>query len=120
MKKWIGLILLLCVIGVTFLLITKKEQAGVTSEKQAIQLVKNVYPEYKDYPSHNLPLTSVEAQEINDGWQIGMYVEGSGLPGIVQANCFLVTRVGIVQETGFFHGEGPATSINLHTCTPKE
>lgn len=90
------------------------------SRDSAIMMVKEKYPEYQDYPSDNLPPKRVEVIKTEDGWRVGMYVEGSGLRGILRANCFLVTEKGEVTETGLFQGEGPAKSINLLTCTPKE
>lgn len=91
----------------------------VTSER-ALALIKEKYPEYQSYPSENLPPKRIETIEIEDGWRVGMYVEGSGVRGILRANCFLVSEEGVVVETGQFQGEGPAKSINLKTCTPKE
>jgi energy-coupling factor transporter transmembrane protein EcfT len=86
----------------------------------AVMLIKKAYPVYSDYPSDNLPIKRAEVIDTPEGWRIGMYIEGSGLPGILQANCFLVSKSGVLTETGFFHGEGPAKSISLSTCTPKE
>ena len=98
----------------------RKGSEAVTTESKAIEAVKNTYPEYEDYPSDNLPPKSVEAVKVEEGFRVGMYMEGSGLKGILKANCFLVTKEGVVTETGQFGGEGPAESLNLATCTPKK
>lgn len=92
---------------------------AIATGDQAVSRIKVSYPEYSDYPSDNLPIKRIEVVEAPLGWRVGMYIEGSGLPGILSAHCFLVTKSGSVTETGFFNGEGPAKSINLVTCTPK-
>ncbi len=91
-----------------------------TTGEQAIASVKKTYPKYQDYPSDNFPLKTVEAVKFEDGWRVGMYIMGSGVPGILSADCFIVSRTGVVSENGFFNGEGPAADMNLTTCTPKE
>jgi hypothetical protein len=98
----------------------RKLTPDITKEAQAITAVKKSYPEYKDYPSDSLSPKRVEVIPDDSGWRVGMYIEGSGVIGILKANCFLVTKTGIVKEAGFFQGEGPARSINLATCTPKD
>lgn len=111
----------LCVLFVFFGY--NKEEAVTSSEittgEQAVASVKKTYPKYQDYPSDNLPLKTVEVVESEEGWRVGMYIMGSGLPGILSADCFIVSRTGVVTENGFFNGEGPAADINLATCTPK-
>lgn len=99
---------------------THKRSKEITTGEEAITSVQQKFPAFKGYPSDNLPPKSVEVIETAEGWRVGMYVAGSGLPGILHADCFLVTKTGTVTETGFFNGEGPAKSINLSTCTPKE
>jgi hypothetical protein len=96
------------------------KKAGVTTGDQAVALVKKSYPAFQDYPSDNLPPKTIEATSTPEGWRVGMYMNGSGLPGILRADCFLVTASGKVTQIGFFNGEGPAKSINLATCTPKD
>lgn len=106
--------------GLCIYLNTTQNNEDKMTADTAVMLVKKTYPQYADYPSDNLPPKSVEVVGVEEGFRVGMYVHGSGLPGILQANCFLITKLGGVTESGFFNGEGPATSINLQTCTPKE
>ncbi len=120
MKKIVLLSIIFTVIVVLYLISTYENKSTITSADHAIVLLKKKFPEYNNYPSDNLPIKRVEILEMYEGWRIGMYIEGSGLPGILKANCFLVTKDGVVKETGLFQGEGPAKSINLITCTPKE
>lgn len=123
MKKILILIISTSVLVGLSIAVMQKENPdtiAVTTGDQAVALVKGSYPEYNDYPSDNLPPKRVEVAVVPDGWRVGMYVEGSGVRGILRANCFLVTRAGTVKETGLFQGEGPAKDINLVTCTPKD
>ncbi len=113
-------VVVLCVLFVYFGH-NKKEivTSEITTGEQAVASVKKTYPKYQDYPSDNLPPKTIEVVESEEGWRVGMYVRGSGLPGILSADCFIVSRTGAVTENGFFNGEGPAAAINLATCTPK-
>lgn len=125
MKKLIIILLSLSLIIVIFLFTRNSEnnpgnEHKINSSEEAINLVKVTYPKYKDYPSENLPITKIESVENEDGWRIGMYIVGSGVEGIIKADCFLVAKNGDINNIGFFQGEGPAKSINLYTCTPKE
>lgn len=104
----------LCLVGYFIL------QPQVITEEEAVASVKKAYPAFTDYPSNNLPIKRVEVVPELEGWRVGMYVEGSGVHGILKADCFLVTKDGTATQTGFWNGEGSAQNINLMTCTPKE
>jgi hypothetical protein len=119
MKKLFTIILVLLIINALYERLHKQTSAVSTGD-QAVALIKKTYPAFTDYPSDNLPPKSIEVISVQEGWRVGMYMEGSGLPGILKADCFLVTKEGVVSETGIFGGEGPAKAINLETCTPKE
>lgn len=119
MKKILILTLgVLIVMGIYLYTRTKNEQS--ITQEQAVSLVKKSNPTYNDYPSDNLPPKQVEVVATEDGFFVGMYILGSGLPGILRANCFHVSQTGEVIETGMFGGEGPAKAINLATCVPQE
>lgn len=120
MKKFFIPLLALLLLSGFYFTHEPKRISTITSSEQALALLKEQFPEFQSYPASNLPPKSVEVINTEDGWRIGMYVEGSGVRGILKANCFLVTKTGVVTETGLFQGEGPARSINLLTCTPKE
>ncbi len=117
-KIFLPVIALLVIFGVIYFVLTSKSVQPPLTDEQAVALVKKTYPLFEDYPSDNLPPKSVEVEKISEGWRVGMYMEGSGLHGILKANCFLVTSSGVVTETGIFQGQGPAQRINLATCTP--
>jgi hypothetical protein len=59
------------------------------SESQAIEIIKNQFPEFKEYPSNNLPPKSIKTEKGSDGWYVAFVQEGSGRP-IIDASCFLV------------------------------
>lgn len=125
MKKIIVILLLLSLGIVIFLLNRNSENNPgtdytISNKEEAVNLIKVTYPKYKDYPSNNLPITKIETIESKDGYRIGMYTMGSGVEGILKADCFLVTKDGNIGSIGFFQGEGPAKSMNLYSCTPKE
>lgn len=92
----------------------------VTTGDEAVLLLQNTYPKYREYPSDNLPSKNIEILDVPDGWRVGMYIQGSGVPGILRADCFFVTKSGVINKTGLFQGEGPARTVDLATCTPKE
>lgn len=119
MKKILVLIILVGIVVVVCIIRFKTGPTSITSD-QAIGLVQKKYPEYEGYPSSNLPPKRIETINVNGDWLVGMYIEGSGVKGILKANCFSVSKLGIVTETGLFQGEGPAKSINLVTCVPRE
>ena len=60
------------------------------TESEAISLLKNAYPEFKDYPNDNLPPQSIQTKQASNGWYVAFVQEGSGRP-ILEAKCFLVT-----------------------------
>lgn len=123
MKKIVLLAIVVVTLLALYVISTPKKNLDtvtVANNTQAIALLKEKYPEYQSYPSDNLPIKRIEAMTTSDGWRVGMYIGGSGLPGILSAHCFLVTKSGIITDVGFFNGEGPAKSINLTTCTPKD
>lgn len=61
------------------------------SEAEAISMVKEQYPELKDYPSNTLPPRSVRTEQAEAGWYVAFIQEGSGRP-IISARCYLVNR----------------------------
>lgn len=131
------IVLVVIIIAIVTMMVTEKKEtaqspAPIASEQnnpsnetvitgdQAIAEVKKKHSGYEDYPSNNLPPKRIEVIGTPEGFRVGMYVEGSGVAGILKANCFFVTKTGIVNEVGMFQGEGPATSINLTTCVPQD
>ncbi len=65
------------------------KQLKKISESNAIEIIKNQYPELKEYPSDKLAPKSIKTEEANDGWYVAFIQEGSGVP-IIDARCYLV------------------------------
>jgi len=63
--------------------------SGMLSETRAIEMIKNGFPELKEYPSDNLPPRSIKTEKADNGWHVAFVQEGSGRP-IIDARCFLV------------------------------
>jgi hypothetical protein len=101
-----------------YLYIDTNKAPHTYSSEQAINLVKDKYPELNDYPSDNLPPKTIETEVVDDEWLIGFYTWGSGLPGILKAECYSVSNNGLIAKTGEFSasGGGPQT-LNLSDCT---
>ncbi|MFA6272060.1 MAG: hypothetical protein WC693_03030 [Patescibacteria group bacterium] len=59
------------------------------SETEAINTLKNRFPELKSYPSDNLPPKSILTEKTNNGWYIAFILQGSGVP-VIDAQCFLM------------------------------
>lgn len=92
----------------------------ITSMNEAISHIKEVKPELRNFPSDNLPPTRIETKEVENGWLLGFYTEGSGLPGILKAECYLVKNSGDITATGKFSAGGKAGPNNLDMTTCKE
>ena len=75
----------------------KTAAPGTLSETKAIELVKSMFPELKDYPSDNLPPRSIKAEKASEGWYVAFVQEGSGVP-IIGARCFLVANDNNITE----------------------
>jgi len=110
--------LCLCLIGIAAVLITAAyifySTAGGLTE--AISAVKASYPEFKDYPSDNLPPRSIRAEKAANGWHIAFVQEGSGVP-IIGAACFFVKGDKTVQYIGDFKPSSWEDSdFSIRTC----
>jgi hypothetical protein len=59
-------------------------------ESEAISLLKEKYPEYKNYPNDHLPPQSIQTKQTSNGWYVAFVQEGSGRP-ILEAKCYFIT-----------------------------
>jgi hypothetical protein len=59
-------------------------------ESEAISLLKDKYPEYKNYPNDHLPPQSIQTKQTSNGWYVAFVQEGSGRP-ILEAKCYFIT-----------------------------
>lgn len=98
----VGFILLCAAIACVFALYTKKGATlGSIDESRVIQIIKNKFPELKEYPSDKLPPRSIKTKKVDNGWFAAFIQEGSGVP-VIQAKCFFVDNTGKVNNTGFY------------------
>lgn len=88
---------------------------GSLTESEAIAVLKNKYPEFKDYPSDNLPPKRIIAERDTDGWYITFLQLGSGRP-ILGAKCFLVKNDKSIIKIGEFN---PDINSNVLDISPK-
>ena len=84
------LIILFCLgIGYWYFKGSKTAISGILSESKAIEIIKNRFPELKEYPSDKLPPKSIKTEKADDGWYVAFIQEGSGVP-IIGARCYWV------------------------------
>jgi hypothetical protein len=82
-------------------------QTGAISQVKAIEIVKNRFPELRDYPSDKLPPKSIKAEKADNGWYLAFVQEGSGVP-VIGAQCYWVKDNGkifqkectLIEDTG--------------------
>lgn len=84
------------------------------SKDEAIAAVKQLHPELQNYPSDNLPPTSIDAQGFPEGWYLAFIQNGSGRP-ILSAQCFKVTIYKEVILTGKYE---PLPGQDKQTIAP--
>lgn len=124
MKKIIITIIGILIVGLGSIYLLKKsatrDTVEIVSADQAIAFIQEKNSELKSYPSDNLPPKRIEIKEAENGWYLGFYTEGSGLPGILMAKCYLVTKSGNINATGEFSAKGHAGPNNLDVTTCKD
>jgi hypothetical protein len=87
------------------------------SDNGIIQLLKDIHPELKDYPSDGLPPKSIKSEFKDDVWYIGFLQEGSGVP-IISARCFSVDSDNVIIEKEFVAATRLSdTSFSPQICT---
>lgn len=73
------------------------------SEDQAISILKNTYPEFKNYPRYDFPPEVITTEKGAHGWYVAFSIEGSGIP-IIHAKCFFVDDSQNITSLGEFRG----------------
>jgi hypothetical protein len=74
--------------------------ADALSEAEAVTRVQDAYPAMADYPSDNLPPKRIQSALVDDTWYLSFEITGSGVPSILQADCFRVDADGTVVSAG--------------------
>ena len=88
--------------GITYVLWSQSKSLPMNAGKdQAIEKVKQTFPELADYPSDTLPPKSIQTEEADGGWYVAFIQEGSGRP-IIGAKCYFVDDNGAVIQTGTY------------------
>ena len=90
------------------------------TESEAISIIKNNYPEFKEYPSNNLPPKSIKTEKGPDGWYVAFVQEGSGRP-IISAKCYLIDNQKNIMSEKTHNpaiGEDSTAKFSPITCTP--
>jgi hypothetical protein len=92
--------------------------SGQLEEKEAINLIKNQYSQFQDFPSNDLPPKIIRAEKSDDGWYVIFETQGSGIP-IIEAECFLVDNSKTVIQIGKYKPKigDMKTDISIKTCS---
>ncbi len=89
------------------------------SESQAIEIIKNKFLEFKEYPSDKLAPKSIKTEKASAGWYVAFVQEGSGRP-IISAKCYLVdNQKKIMSEKSYSptFGEDSTAEFSPITCS---
>jgi len=96
--------------------------SAIMSESKAIEIIKNQFPELKEYPSDKLAPKSIKTEKAPDGWYVAFIQEGSGRP-IILAKCYFIDNSEKITNTGVWspkYSEYGVDDISLKNCQPKE
>lgn len=118
-----GFVILLVTVGAILLLSKPPSPSNVSKDVAKIDAIAAViarYPELAAYKTTSLPPSSIEAEMAPEGWYVGFIQTGSGVPGVLHAECYRVSTNKEVTSVGKFTGQSDKTarSIILKTCTP--
>ena len=88
----------------------------------AIELVVAAHPELAGYRHSGLPPKSIQTRPdaIKGGWYVTFLTYGSGLPGLLSAQCFRVSASGQVRLLSAYRrsGDDAYHRIDGATCSP--
>ena len=93
---------------------------SVFSKTDAIKLLQDQNPQFKDYPSDNLPPRSVKTEQADNGFYVAFIQEGSGRP-IISATCFFVDNQKNVMSEKKYNPtveQDSTAEFSAKTCTP--
>lgn len=87
---------------------------------EATNAVIALHSELAAYKTTSLPPSFIETKEAPVGWYVAFIQRGSGLPGILNAQCYHVKNEQEVTATGQYtrHDNVEADTIALEDCTP--
>jgi hypothetical protein len=118
-KILLAILGVLLVIGIGALFVPGSPSITFTKD-QAIDAVIAQHPELAAYKTTSLPPSSIETKPQIDGWSVAFVQRGSGVPGILQAQCYYVSVDGTVAATGQYtrHDNIEADTVAIEDCTP--
>ena len=114
------LISLICITILTFLwYLYGGTGTKIESRDDAINYLKQKYPDLKQYPSDTLPPRSIESENSSSGWHIAFIQNGSGVP-YISAKCYYVRSNGRITEKSYSRDEkeGIYTNFSAKDCKP--
>jgi hypothetical protein len=120
-KKGIDLRIMLAVILIAFIILAAASMISESkkiTENDAIRILKEKYPEFKDYPNYKLIPQVIQTESSREGLYVAFVQEGSGRP-ILYATCFFVKNDGATSKVGEYLpkiGEDKM-SFSLKTCS---
>jgi heat shock protein HslJ len=119
MSRKTPLVILHVVILVTVIILALHKNANITTPEEAVSAIQKKNKALADYPSDNLPIKRIQSESGDGGFYVGFATFGSGLPGILSAQCYFVSPQGEISSRGEFAANGSAGPhiLNLKDCT---
>jgi len=113
-----GIVLaIIFIAGVILLAAALKPEIKTIDENESVQILKDNYPEFKNYPNDNFPPKAIYTENSAEGWYVAFVQEGSGRP-IINATCFLVKNDGSLSKTGEYNPQIIAPrKFSIKTCS---
>ena len=108
------------VLSVNLYVVLSSKTLKVLSEDDAIDIMLIEYPKLAEYQTTDLPPSSILSKQRRDGWYLGFIQRGSGVPGILDAQCYFVNNDKTITVIGEYTRESEAVvqEIALETCLP--
>ncbi len=114
------LAILVLFIGGVYIFTVLLKSASIPKEEEALNIVLKEYPNLAKYQTTDLPPSSIESKQTPDGWYFGFIQSGSGLPGILNAQCYFLNNNKNITLVGEYKKDitEKVESIVLETCKP--
>jgi hypothetical protein len=87
----------------------------IISENDAIEILKNRFPELKTYPSDNLPPKSILTEKTDGGWYVAFILQGSGVP-VIDARCFLMKNDNTITSINYTKRDSNYGQFSAKEC----
>ena len=119
-KMIMGIVLAIMIVTFCAFVLYRHSSTGSISSGDAVEFIKNQYPELRDYPSDKLAPTSISVEKGKDGWFVAFIQEGSGRP-ILSATCFFVDNQKNIMSMKTYAPsveEDSTEAFSPRTCSP--